>query len=233
MEHLRRASVPSTPEAADTPRSSCEKQCTSSSSPDDSTAWQLRFPLWEIGALTQPLHQQDPEISPLPNPIYSPEVPVESTLTVYGEFRSEVEPFPFPLGQPSFLDCTNVSSSIGRQVEAPSHPLDHRLVDNLIQSAQRWLLSYKQDQRAAPLSPSIYWSIWSLGFFYADSVLQAEQAGEHRLGRVEDDEWPDPPIGEDNYDWSLVSNWLYGLFNMDNLCGWGLHSVRIQGGGGV
>jgi hypothetical protein len=47
---------------------------------------------------------------------------------------------------------------------------------------------------------------------------------------VDDAEWPDPPSGEDTYDWSLVPNWLYDLLNMENLHDWGLRDIRTQRG---
>ena len=96
--------------------------------------------------------------------------------------------------------------------------------------AQRWLLSYTLDSRAALLSPSIYWAIRSLGTFYADNILQAERVGAPRMERVEDDEWPDPPRGEDNYDWSQVPNWLHDLLTMEQLHDWGLRGVRANRG---
>lgn len=79
--------------------------------------------------------------------------------------------------------------------------------------------------RAASLSPSIYWVIRSLGIFYADSISHAERAGAPQMERVADDEWPDPPRGEDNYDWSLVPNWLHDLLTMEQLHDWGLRGV--------
>ena len=152
-------------------------------------------------------------------------------LQVYGEYRSEVEPDIFPLRQPSFAtDCSPAASMTGRQEAGQDRPLDHRLQHHLVHRAQLWLLGFRQDQRAAALSPSIYWSIRSLCYFYAASIQQAEQEGAPRHGRVDDDEWPEPPSGEDTYDWSLVPNWLYDLINMENLHEWGLRDIRMQRG---
>ena len=39
----------------------------------------------------------------------------------------------------------------------------------------------------------------------------AEWQGEPFMEPWDDEDWPDPPIGEDNYDWTVVRNWLYIL----------------------
>lgn len=42
----------------------------------------------------------------------------------------------------------------------------------------------------------------------------------------EDEEWPQPPDGADNFDWSGIPNWLAALVNVDNLPEWGLRGIR-------
>jgi len=222
------ASLPSIPED-DHHLSRGDKEGATASTLDSSTAWHSRFPLWEIGGIHNPLHWQDSDISPLPNPTDSPEAQRASQLVVFGEFRSEGATLPFSLRQPSFSDYSNTSSAVSGAAIS-GRPVDHRLIWHLVNSAQRWLLSYTPDYQVALLSPSIYWAIRSLGFFYADNISQAERAGAPRMERVADDEWPDPPRGEDNYDWSLVPNWLLDLLNMEKLHDWGLRGVRVNRG---
>ena len=230
----RRDKLASILEEADSNGRTGKMPSTSSSSTAATDVRLPRFPLWEIGAITQPelrRHSQESEISPLPVPIYSQEAPVTPILKVYGEFRSAVDTDIFPLRQPSFAtDCSPAVSMADRQAEVLGRPLDHRLLHHLVHRAQHWLLCFRQDQRAEALSPSIYWSIRSLSYFYADSIWQAEQEGAPRHGSVDDAEWPDPPSGEDTYDWSLVPNWLYDLLNMENLHDWGLRDIRTQRG---
>jgi hypothetical protein len=184
----------------------------------DSTIWRPKFPLHEIGALYSTPTNKEETISPLHSGEYLGKLPEEPTLTVYGEYLGATAwESHVPLRQPSLSESKGTNTSSSSIEHSPIRRPAPSIIHNLVQRAQRWLLYRFRDNREAPLSPSIYWAIHSLRSFYEENISQAERQGATFFDHIEDEEWPDPPSGEDNYDWSGVLNWLQFLLTMDNI----------------
>lgn len=204
---------------------------TTQSTNDTESIWRPRFPLGEIGALNPPPNRGESiyrTLSP-PSPELSLSLPGHRLL-VLGEYRGGTIPTLLPLHQPSTSDRSDISSILPREAASPRQSLDHRKLHRLIRGAHHWLRNQPIDYRFEPLSPSIYWAVRSLGYFYSDSISAAELAGEPMLSSSGDEEWPDPPLGEESYEWTGVPEWIRGLLTMEGLHDWGMRCERHQRG---
>ena len=188
-----------------------------------SEIWRPRFPLYKIGVIRGITQRQSSDESPI-EAFAPPLEPAEPALVVYGEHRGATSPISVPLHQPSSLsEHSGAENSMESLEQHTGRSVDDFLVQHLVERAHWWLINYKTDNGAMPLSPSIYWAIRSLRFFYTGSLMRAATGA--RRNQIRDDEWPDPPEGNDNYDWSSVPNWLYHLLNMERLHDWGLRGI--------
>ena len=184
---------------------------------------QWLFPLREIGPLYTQREQLPPEdISPLGppelgDPLYN------SVLHVLEERRGDTPLESIMLlGQPSRSDDSRESVQSNMTSHYSVYTLSPADLRNLIERAEHWLLWYTPDNRDLPLSPTIYWTIRSLR-----SLAEfTSRNGASRSVYSEEEEWPDPPQGEDNYDMTVLPTWLSAFLTLNNLLAWGLRGRR-------
>mmetsp|Transcript_16552 Transcript_16552/g.23601 ORF Transcript_16552/g.23601 Transcript_16552/m.23601 type:complete len:549 (+) Transcript_16552:2780-4426(+) len=207
--------------------------CMSHSENTDATFdWQqLSFPLRAIGAIEAPRDSNMEAVSPI-SFLEERGYPISPAgLVVYDEKRgSSWSQSYIPMGQPSGSmashpsagTCSNFSLDFSGHTVEPLHI--HRLINRAI----HWLLHYTLDNRFEPLDPSIYWAIRSLPVYYEDIIIEAHQQGAPPMIDLHEEEWPDPPEGEDNYDSTQYPYWLIFILNLDKVHEWGLHNITSR-----
>ena len=88
------------------------------------------------------------------------------------------------------------------------------------------MFQHYQDPRFPPLSPSIYWTIRSLPVYYEAVLQEANRAGAPPILELHDEEWPDAPEGEENFDTGMMPDWLVCILTLDNVHEWGMTEIR-------